>query len=89
MTVVYDFAVERVGRSASSAITGTVAAIAADLVARGGPPGVHPPEAAFDPGAFRAALAERDLLVSERELARLTAGPLTPTAGPRRRPAGP
>ncbi len=68
VTVVYDFAVERVGRSASSAITGTVAAIAADLVARGGPPGVHPPEAAFDPGAFRAALAERGLLVSEREL---------------------
>ena len=48
----YDFAVEAVGRSASSTITGTVAAIAADMVARGGPAGVHPPEAAFDPRAF-------------------------------------
>lgn len=49
LTLVYDFAVERAGRSACSAITGTVAAIAADLVVRGGTSGVHPPEAAFDP----------------------------------------
>src|SRR5262249_33711100 len=56
VTLVYDFAVEQVGRSASSAITGTVAAIAADLVARGGEPGVVPPEAAFDPAGFVAAL---------------------------------
>ena len=68
LTIVYDFAVEQVGRSASSAITGTVAAIAADLVAQGGEPGVHAPEAAFDPPAFVAALAERGLTVSEREL---------------------
>ena len=34
VTLTYDFAVEQVGRSASSAITGTVAAIAADLVAQ-------------------------------------------------------
>lgn len=68
LTLVYDFAVERHGRSASSAITGTVAAIAADLVARGGAAGVHAPEAAFDPPAFLAALAERGLTVSEREL---------------------
>ncbi len=53
MTLTYDFAVEQVGRSASAAITGTVAAIAADLVARGGPTGVHPPEAAFDAAAVR------------------------------------
>jgi saccharopine dehydrogenase-like NADP-dependent oxidoreductase len=69
LTLTYDFAVEETGRSASSAITGTVAAIAADMVARGGRPGVHPPEAAFDPRAFVAALAERGLTVSERELA--------------------
>ncbi len=42
VTLVFDFAVEQVGRSASSAITGTVAAIAADLVARGGPAGRPP-----------------------------------------------
>ena len=59
VTLTYDFAVEQVGRSASAAITGTVAAIAADLVARGGPAGVHPPEAAFDPRPFVDALAER------------------------------
>jgi saccharopine dehydrogenase-like NADP-dependent oxidoreductase len=69
VTLVYDFAVEQVGRSASSAITGTVAAIAADLVSRGGPLGVHPPEGAFDPPAFLAALAERGLTVERRELA--------------------
>jgi lysine 6-dehydrogenase len=66
----YDFAVEAVGRSASSAITGTVAAIAADTVARGGPVGVHPPEGAFDPRAFIDALALRGLTVTERETAR-------------------
>ncbi len=70
VTMVYDFAVEQVGRSASSAITGTVAAIAADLVARGGPVGVHPPEGAFDPRAFVDALATRGLTVNEREEAR-------------------
>ncbi len=69
LTLAYDFAVERTGRSASSAITGTVAAIAADLVARGGTAGVHPPEAAFDPQRFVDALADRGLAVSERELA--------------------
>src|SRR3954468_1003748 len=70
VTLVYDFAVEQVGRSASSTITGTVAAIAADVVARGGPAGVIPPEGAFDAAAFLAALAERDLVVTEREIAR-------------------
>jgi saccharopine dehydrogenase-like NADP-dependent oxidoreductase len=68
LTLAYDFAVERTGRSASSAITGTVAAVAADLVARGGATGVHPPEAAFDPRRFLDALADRGLAVSEREL---------------------
>ena len=67
VTLMYDFAVEQTGRSASAAITGTVAAIAADLVAHGGPAGVHPPEAAFDPQAFVDALAERGLVVVERE----------------------
>jgi lysine 6-dehydrogenase len=70
VTRVYDFAVEAVGRSASSAITGTVAAIAADLVARGGGAGVRPPEAAFDAETFVAALAERGLTVAEREVPR-------------------
>ncbi len=70
VTLVYDFAVEQVGRSASSTITGTVAAIAADMVARGGPLGVHPPEGAFDPRAFLDALALRGLTVNVRELAR-------------------
>lgn len=63
-TLTYDFAVEQTGRSASAAITGTVAAIAADLVARGGPAGVHPPEAAFEPRPFIDALAERGLVVT-------------------------
>ena len=70
LRLVYDFAVEQVGRSASSAITGTVAAIAADLVARGGPAGVHPPEGAFDARAFIDALAERGFTITEREQAR-------------------
>jgi hypothetical protein len=47
---------------------GTVAAIAADLVARGGTAGVHSPEAAFDPQRFLDALAGRGLAVSGREL---------------------
>ena len=68
MTLTYDFAVEAVGHSASSTITGTVAAIAADLVTRGGPAGVHPPEAAFDARGFLDALAERGLVVEEREI---------------------
>jgi saccharopine dehydrogenase-like NADP-dependent oxidoreductase len=66
--ITFDFAVEAVGHSASSTITGTVAAIAADLVARGGQPGVQPPEAAFDPREFVQALAARDLTVEERQL---------------------
>ncbi len=67
-TLTYDFAVEAVGHSASSTITGTVAAIAADLVARGGPVGVHPPEAAFDAHGFVDALAARHLMVREAVL---------------------
>jgi saccharopine dehydrogenase-like NADP-dependent oxidoreductase len=67
VTLIYDFAMERVGRSASSAITGTVAAIAADLVARGGQIGVHPPEGAFDARAFVDALAIRGLTIAKRE----------------------
>jgi lysine 6-dehydrogenase len=74
MTLTYDFAVEQTGRSASAAITGTVAAIAADLVAHGGPAGVHPPEAAFAPRPFVDALAERGLVVVERELPGQPAG---------------
>jgi lysine 6-dehydrogenase len=58
--IVYDFATEREDRSASSAITGTVAAIAVALVADGGGRvGVHPPEGAFDPLQVLAALRER------------------------------
>ncbi len=68
VTLSYDFAVEAVGRSASSTITGTVAAIAADLVARGGPIGVHPPEAAFDARAFVDSLAARNLVIEVREV---------------------
>ena len=69
LTVVYDFSVEQVGRSASSKITGTVAAIATDLVARGeAPAGVNALEAVFDACAFVAALAERGLEVPVREL---------------------
>ena len=67
VTLEYDFAVEAIGHSASSTITGTVAAIAADLVARGGEPGVYPPEAAFDPVGFVKALAARDLVVYDRQ----------------------
>src|SRR4029077_7373469 len=69
VVLTYDFAVQAVGHSASSTITGTVAAIAADLVAQGGPAGVHPPEAPFEPAGFIAALAERSLTVEARELA--------------------
>src|SRR6185503_9996158 len=66
ITLTYDFAVEQTGRSASAAITGTVAAIAADLVARGSSPvGVHAPEAAFAPRPFIDGLAERGLIVVE------------------------
>ena len=68
VTLLYDFAVEQVGRSASSTITGTVAAIAADLVARGGPVGVNAPEAAFGARPFVDALAGRGLTVTEREI---------------------
>jgi len=64
---VYDFAVECAGASASSVITGTFAAIAADLVARGGCPGVLPPEAGLPADAMLAALAERSLHVRRSE----------------------
>ena len=67
VALLYDFAVDAIGQSASSTITGTVAAIAADLVAQGGSIGVHPPEAAFDPRTFVQALAARDLVVEARE----------------------
>jgi saccharopine dehydrogenase-like NADP-dependent oxidoreductase len=70
VTLTYDFAVEAIGRSASSSITGTVAAIATDLVARGGPLGVVPPEGAFDPRAFLDALGLRGLTVTEGESTR-------------------
>lgn len=64
--IAYDFATEAEGRSASSTITGTVAAIAAALVADGGGRlGVHPPEGAFDPSAVLAALALRGFEVTE------------------------
>ena len=72
VSLVYDFAVEETGRSASSRITGTVAAIAVDLVARDAPVGVVPPEAAFAPRVFLAALAQRGLEVRESEVARST-----------------
>ena len=65
MRLTYDFANEQVGTSASSAITGTVAAIAAALVAAGGPFGVHPPEAAFDPIAFLDAVRLRGFEIGE------------------------
>ena len=65
-TLTYDLAVEREGESASSAITGTVAAIAADLVANGGGRvGVHPPEGAFDPAAVLCALRLRGFEIRE------------------------
>jgi len=64
--IVYDFATEAEGRSASSAITGTVAAIAAALVADGGGRlGVHPPEGALDPSSVLDALALRGFEVAE------------------------
>ena len=67
VALVYDFAVEEVGRSASSRITGTVAAVAADLVARNGPAGVHPPEGAFAPQQFLDELARRGLHIQASE----------------------
>lgn len=69
VTLVFDLVVERVGEpSASAAVTGTVAAIAADLVARGqAPEGVHAPEAALDPRVVLDALAERDIHVVQAE----------------------
>jgi lysine 6-dehydrogenase len=70
VAIAYDFAVEQESRSASSLATGTVAAIAADLVSRGGPTGVHPPEAAFDAAVLVDALAARGLTVREGELLR-------------------
>jgi saccharopine dehydrogenase-like NADP-dependent oxidoreductase len=65
-TLTYDVAVEREEESASSAITGTVAAIAADLVANGaGRVGVHPPEGAFDPEPVLEALRLRGFGIRE------------------------
>jgi len=65
--LVYDFAVEQEGASASSVVTGTFAAVAADLVAQGGSPGVLPPEAGLPAGAVLEALAERGLHVRRSE----------------------
>jgi saccharopine dehydrogenase-like NADP-dependent oxidoreductase len=63
--LVYDFAVEHAGASASSRITGTFAAICADLLSAGAArPGVQPPEEAFDPPQVLAALEERGLPVT-------------------------
>jgi lysine 6-dehydrogenase len=60
----YDFTVEHEGASASSRITGTFAAICADLVAAGGGvPGVVPPEGAFAPADVLRALEERGMPV--------------------------
>jgi len=71
VTLVSDLVVERVGEpSASAAITGTVAAVAANLVAEGGPAGVLAPEAVFEPGPFLEALRERGFEVSEATLTR-------------------
>ncbi|MGZ8578260.1 MAG: saccharopine dehydrogenase family protein [Actinomycetota bacterium] len=72
VTLVFDLVVERVGEpSASAALTGIVAAIAPDLVARGQTPGgVHAPEAALDPQAVLDSLAERDIHVLETERSR-------------------
>lgn len=87
LTLIYDFAVEEAGRSASSNITGTVAGIAVDMVARGGPIGVHPPEDAFDPRVFINALAQRGLTISEGNSVVGTAGPdLHPTSRPGENP---
>ena len=64
--IIYDFATEREDRSASSAITGTVAAISAAIVADGGGQvGVHPPEGAFDPQQVLTALRERGFDIAE------------------------
>ena len=67
VTLVSDLVVERVGEpSASAAITGTVAAIVADLVASGhAPEGVHAPDAALDPLAVLEALSRRGFEVRE------------------------
>lgn len=63
---VYDFAVESSGlTSASSIITGTVAAVAADMVIAGGVAGVVPPEAGLDAEDFLARLSRRGLAVEE------------------------
>jgi saccharopine dehydrogenase-like NADP-dependent oxidoreductase len=69
VTLVFDLVVERVGEpSASAAVTGMVAAIAADLVARGeAPMGVHAPEAALDRRVVLDALADRDIRLLEAE----------------------
>jgi len=72
VTLVYDLVVERVGEpSASAAVTGTFAAIAADLVARGqAPKGVHAPEAALDPQVVLDALADRGIHAEGSERSR-------------------
>jgi saccharopine dehydrogenase-like NADP-dependent oxidoreductase len=65
--LVYHFAVEQEGASASSVITGTFAAVAADLVAQGGSAGVFPPEASLPAASVLEALAERGLGVERSE----------------------
>lgn len=63
---VFDFAVESAGRvSASSLVTGTVAAVAAGMVVEGGVFGVVPPEAGLDADEFLSRLALRGLTVDE------------------------
>ncbi len=79
-TLVYDFACEAVEGSASSVITGTVAAITADLVTLGGTPGVRPPEAAFDPAESLEALSQRRLGVERRLTVGVNDAPARPVA---------
>lgn len=70
--ITYDFAVDAADGSASSHITGTVAAVATDLVARGGQAGVHSPEGASVPGAVLQELYRRGFQITEtREIRRL------------------
>jgi lysine 6-dehydrogenase len=74
VTLTYDVAVESEDGSASSRITGTTAAICADLVARGaGVPGVHAPEGALEPESVLEALRARGIEVREAR---------TPSVGP-------
>ena len=70
VTRIFDVVVEAVGRSASSTVTGTFAAIAADHVAQGGPVGVHPPEGACDATAVVEDVRARGIAVAEHEVER-------------------